>query len=323
MTIKISSDGGYPEFPKNRHYVIRLVNYLPPNSATANNMPITYSRSGGPNTWRYNGIELTTIIETAPFSTSSLVTIVINTDHVDDSLLSGMKGAIIHSNLAKQNLDVTWDTPGSNSVNGGNLSLAASTGEYLSYLSGADRKTFMDVLSNYKNLFQLAVKEIQSLKPTGALYQYWNEDRTDNILCGTQSCIDIQQGYRLLRIEGYQPDANTPGAIPFIDYWNPDYLDNYGTTDPKTPSGYYPAVFTNGYVFSKYQPNTVPLKLYWSEGRRDMLTVASAEGIAYAQSNNYSLVNSTVGYVYSTPRLYDVKYQRWAYSIELLLNALN
>jgi len=61
-----------------------------------------------------------------------------------------------------------------------------------------------------------------------------------------------------------------------------------------------------------------------------MLTVASAEGVAYAKKNDYKLKDAALGYVLEKPPVKPqktktpaVNYDRWAYSMALLNNALN
>jgi len=175
---------------------------------------------------------------------------------------------------------------------------------------------------------------VQNLKPKPppppfSLAQLWNEDREDNCLCATQECLFANSDYQQLRIEGYQPKESSPNTIPLNDFWNDAINDNYATTQISTPMGYSPASFGDGIVYRTQQPNTVPLQLYWSEERKDMLTVASTEGIQYANDYYYKLLNSSLGYVLSkSPVELDLKaseltYIRWAYSLELLYNALN
>jgi len=187
----------------------------------------------------------------------------------------------------------------------------------------------MTTLKNLPFAFSQAVKEIQNLKPInpveGVLYQYYADDRKDSILCGTLSCINTQGGdYNFVRIEGYQPPSSDPNAVKIYDFWSESFKDNYATTNATTPSGYVNAVFTNGYALNIQKPGAAQLKLYWSSDRKDMMTVATQEGIDYANKNKYELVNGNLGYVYTKPQtLNAIKFTRWAYSMELLLNALN
>lgn len=111
--------GGYPEFPKTRDYIIKIVNSMPIITATVNGIPITYSRMERPNTWRYDGQALTTIITTDSFATSSFVEISATTLATNSANLSGMRGKLRHAILSKQNLDEANDTPGSFSVTDG------------------------------------------------------------------------------------------------------------------------------------------------------------------------------------------------------------
>lgn len=321
IKITLSSSGSYPSFPTSRKYRILLVNHLPVIRGDVNGISVSYSRFGGDNTWHYRGPELTTVIETSKLSTSSQIVITVVTNPVDEKAMSSLKGLITKSILSKQNLDQARVAPGDSSTNGGNLSITATSGEELEYLAGVDLNAFYSVLANVPLIFQLGYAEVKNLEPPipGALLQLWDSDRGDNCLCGSDPCINANNYYQMLRIEGYQPKAGTPGTIPLNDFWNPTATDNYATTGTSAPSGYEPAAFGDGLVFASQQPGTVPLKLYYNG--HDMLTVASPQGIDYANQNKYKLLNSTLGYVYSNPPQVDVINQkRWAYSMGLLNN---
>jgi hypothetical protein len=236
--------------------------------------------------------------------------------------------------LAKRNFDLTWSTPGSTVIEPAYLENATSTAATLSYLAGTDPDTFTAILNGFRQLFLTAVNEVQNLRPTPpspplALVQLWNEGRMDNFLCASSECFLGNKDYRKLRIEGYQPKAGSPDTVPLHYFWNAAISDIYATTKIDTPQGYSPAGLGDGIVYKTQQPNSVPLQLYWSAKRRDMLTVASAAGIQYANQNGYKLLNSTLGYVLSKSpeeqdfKNYYVTYTRWAYSMELLYNAFN
>eukprot|EP01125_Pyxidicula_operculata_P005865 TRINITY_DN2050_c0_g6_i2.p1 TRINITY_DN2050_c0_g6~~TRINITY_DN2050_c0_g6_i2.p1 ORF type:complete len:1034 (+),score=272.65 TRINITY_DN2050_c0_g6_i2:380-3481(+) len=323
--------GSYPEFPKTRNYIVRIVNHLPVVSGSVNGLPISYSVHGGANTWRYDASRVTTIIETPFLPTSSDVNVVITTNPVNDTQLSGLRGIFSHSTLAKRLLDQANAAPGTFSVTGGSLSKVASASNELSYLAGKDIGLFTTLLNNIPQMFVDAVNEIQSVRPNppppaSALVQLWNAGRQDNCLCGSSSCLSTNSDYDYVRIEGYQPPAGTPGTVRLNDFWNDDYQDNWATTQSSTPSGYTPAIFGDGLVFSSKVEGTSPLILYWNEDRKDMLTVASLDGIHYAKSNGYVVVNKTLGYVYTQPpttQASAVNYDRWNYAWNLLLSATN
>ena len=67
---------------------------------------------------------------------------------------------------------------------------------------------------------------------------------------------------------------------------------------------------------------SVPLQLWYSSARNDHMTLASAQGLAYAQANGYTLVTAVLGYVYTNPPSADAN-SRMAYSQALLANAMN
>jgi hypothetical protein len=322
-----------------RNYIIRIINGLPITTGSVNGNALTYSKFDVPNSWRYDGDSLTTVITTAFLSTTSSVTVNINTASSNTNL-SGFKGAIQKAILSKRNLDPDWGTPGSQGVNGGYLSRLASIGFELSYLAGVDTTTFYQVLNNWDQLYKNATSEVENIKPTtpfsddppNALVQYWDPERNDSLLCGSPQCVSENKMYTRLRIEGIQPSVNEPNTVILYDYWSAIYKDNYATTSTSMPpSGFYsPANFSNGVVYSSNNPpkNTLPLTVWWNQGRLDFLTVATQEGLNWAQKNNYvSIPNNPVGYVHPPPSSYSrelaVPLTRWSYSIQLLYNALN
>jgi len=208
--------------------------------------------------------------------------------------------------------------------------MMASTGFELSYLAGTDINAFYQVLNSIPELFVNATKEIMAIKPqppppAGSLAQFWDSDRQDNVLCGSNDCLNANSYYQFLRIEGYQPPQGSPDTVPLNDFWDADILDNYATSQTSTPNGYSPAAFSDGIIYSKSKPGTVPLSVWWNADRPDMLTVASPEGLAYAKQYGYTLVNQTIGYVLTSPptQLGGLPISRWAYSMELLNSALN
>ncbi|KAH3744843.1 Oligosaccharide 4-alpha-D-glucosyltransferase [Pelomyxa schiedti] len=137
---------------------------------------------------------------------------------------------------------------------------------------------------------------------TTTLVQYWNEGRTDSLLCGTNDCYSGNPDYTMVRVEGYQPNSYEKTAVQLFDYWDSTLIDNYATTLSTPPSGYTPAWFSNGYVLSAPQTDiTHSISVWWSETRQDFLTVGSDEGISYAESNGYILAFDDIGWIYTSP----------------------
>jgi len=282
-----------------------LINSGPTTNAIINNVPVKYSVDGGPNTWFYDGNDVTTVLETTLVSTNTDVNIEVSLLNFDQSTLSGVRGIIARSALAKKLLDEDWSTPGSGSVSSGNLSISATSGETLAYLAGTNLNDWLAFAKNIKTQFTYTLKEMQEqfpyILPPNALIQLYSDERQENILCGTQDCYNSQGlDYIRMRYEGYQPCPNEDGAIPLNNYWNGH--DNYDTTLSRPPPPYDFSNFNDGYILSKSKPGlTTPVYVYYNEKRGDMLTVASQDGVNYAQSNNYKLYNDTIGHVYINP----------------------
>jgi hypothetical protein len=300
-----------------------------------NGNALSYSQFDIPNSWKYDGDTMTTIITTDFLPTANSITTTLNfpSNKWD---FSGFRGAIQKAKLSKRNLDPDGGTPGSNTVTGGYLSQLASTGFELSYLAGNNINALYTVFNSLPALYANATREIQNLKPTFTdptyfpLTQYWSLSRNDNLLCGSSDCqSENNELYTQLRIEGYQPRQGTPGTIPLNDYWYPTIQDNYATSLVNPPADYSPAAFKNGIIFDLQHnlPGTQAVSIWWNQQRQDMLTTASLKGTQYARTNNYTLINSTIGYVYiesdQVDQSWAVPLSRWAYSIELLYNAFN
>ena len=54
-TVKIATEGAFPELPTTRTYTVVFVNAPPASAVTANGATLQYDRWGGPNTWTYDG----------------------------------------------------------------------------------------------------------------------------------------------------------------------------------------------------------------------------------------------------------------------------
>eukprot|EP01104_Vermistella_antarctica_P006882 TRINITY_DN1757_c0_g1_i1.p1 TRINITY_DN1757_c0_g1~~TRINITY_DN1757_c0_g1_i1.p1 ORF type:complete len:948 (-),score=252.28 TRINITY_DN1757_c0_g1_i1:465-3308(-) len=174
--MKIWSEGNtYANFPSTRSYEVQIVNALPVTSGTVNGNNLSYSRfqsaAAGTDSWRYSGHDMTTIVNTQSYSTSSVVTITLSTSPIDDAAMSGLAGIVRHSILAKQDLDVAWLTPGSLTVNQGNISIVASAGEQLSYLAGVSPADFTSLLNSLPLLFRYAVEEVEGVTMYGGYEQ--------------------------------------------------------------------------------------------------------------------------------------------------------
>jgi len=201
------------------------------------------------------------------------------------------------------------------------LSVLANTGDILSYLAGSNLDEFLSTVMNVKILFNYTLEElIPYVLPPFGLIQLYSENRKENVLCGTQDCYDAQTypDYIRLRMEGYQPRPDEQFAVPLNNYWNGH--DNYATTLTTPPPGYDYSSFKDGYILSKPKQGTIPVSVYYNSQRQDMLTVASEDGIKYAKSNNYELVNDTIGYFYKNIPTTNKK-QKWIFAWNLLQGA--
>lgn len=91
---------------------------------------------------------------------------------IDDNLLSGVHGGIMHALWAKANLDPSWATPGASSVQGGNISVAAATGEELSYLAGIHPEQVLSKIQGFRKIFSWGVQEVSAIKPASSTFSF-------------------------------------------------------------------------------------------------------------------------------------------------------
>lgn len=89
----ISTSGSFPELPASRSVELRLFSSVPPTTVTANGQTIPYSRFGGPNTWTYDGVELSTIINLADVTPKTTMEVDVNTAVLPnaDAVFSGLR----------------------------------------------------------------------------------------------------------------------------------------------------------------------------------------------------------------------------------------
>ena len=162
---------------------------------------------------------------------------------------------------------------------------------------------------------------------TVALKLFWNESRRDNFSTATADgeAAARAAGYAEARTEGYIFPTEQPGTVPLKLFWtahwerarvgepepavdegHPGYrlrADNFTTATPDGEAAARAAAYTfariEGYVFPTEQPDTVPLKLFWSEARGDNFTTATADGEASALAAGYVFVR-VEGYVFKS-----------------------
>lgn len=299
--------GGYDEMPTQRDYTFRYTG-SPPTSVTINGAAASFSSTGGPNTWWYDGPCAQVVIQTAVVPVNSALTVVVvpSAFTTDEAPLFGLKGQVSRANLAKQTLDPSWSTPGAQIVQPARLTYVASAGVSLSYLAGTNVSAFASLVQGFPAAFALAQSEVLGLKPyqyfpSNALVQWWSASRNDSCLCSHTTCNTYQSesGYVFERIEGYIPEDGAASTVPIQSWWNPIILDNYALTNSLvSPSGYSKAVFSDGSLFASQQPGTTNCSSWFSSARMDWLTVCSAQGVQYAQRNGYTLGNATIGWAY-------------------------
>lgn len=145
----------------------------------------------------------------------------------------------------------------------------------------------------------------------------YSSERLDQVVCLSSQCYDSnapgQSGdYTTQRIEGIgftstggsvEINGTSYAVVPltlWFGYGASNGLnDNYVATNASAPSADYTVTFNNGYVLAEAAPGSLPLQVWlrsWNSSKWDYATVASAEGVAWAQSNGYTFQFIT-GYI--------------------------
>jgi alpha-glucosidase (family GH31 glycosyl hydrolase) len=180
MQLTISRQGTFQQIEdKSRIYHIIVVSGLPPNKISlsiAKGEPAKVLPRRGPAhegaQWWYDGPTATLHVLTAPIDISEgSFALELQTQPVDDRLLSGLKGIFAHSNLAKDNLDQARVVPTpSDDEHRGALSRLSSVGDSLTYLSSTNKDNFMEALRSYRDQLEAAVDELGALRSLRADY---------------------------------------------------------------------------------------------------------------------------------------------------------
>lgn len=193
------------------------------------------------------------------------------------------------------------------------------------YGQGGARVTLATPIDEFPLFF------IRPLPPPTPLPWYnvtsmYSTDRDEQVLCLASQCYgDNNPGgegnYAPQRVEGIAltGDANGNGQIvvngtsyPIIplnlwfSFTHNDNIVTPGNASTVPDASYLPAnggvQQDNGYILAEQAPGTLPLQLWFKNNfgaadHWDYATVASAAGIAWCQSNGYTL-NGTLGYVW-------------------------
>eukprot|EP01084_Bolivina_argentea_P279645 478097_1 len=167
FTASVISTGNYSGFESNRRYSIKIHNILPPKSVSCNGNVLTYNKlyygnKNDESTWFYDGKEMALIANcqsTNAFDITS-ITMNFNRNWIDDlKITNGMKGKINRAIMCKQSLDERNVNYGTDRVN---LTTVAGYSTSLGYV-GADYNTFYNMIKQFNDLYNNAVKEVDAL----------------------------------------------------------------------------------------------------------------------------------------------------------------
>lgn len=174
-TIVIRTTGNTTVVPATRGYTIRLLSSAPPTMVVAASKNLTYSRwAGQDDSWTYDGHALATVVQVAPVSTQSTLTIVVGCPETSwhataqgaiASPLNGLRGGFERAYLSKANLDPAITSPTMKSLFA-NLQRASSTPDALEYLAGTNTTAFFALVGNYTAVFQAATAEADAFTLT-------------------------------------------------------------------------------------------------------------------------------------------------------------
>ena len=142
---------------------------------------------------------------------------------------------------------------------------------------------------------------------------FFSTERNDQVLCVDSQCYSAnapgQDGkYATQRVEGLAllSDDGTGHATingvlyptqPLTLFYSFTHEDNFVSTNSTPPDSTYSAgtIFANGVVLAAAAPGALPLQLWFKKfagSSQDYASVASADGVAWAQANGYTLVNA-------------------------------
>jgi alpha-glucosidase (family GH31 glycosyl hydrolase) len=88
--------GGYDNMPTARDYQLCLINTFPPKSISVNGEKISYSSKPADNTWSYDGGNVSTVIYLGKHDVTKAISVVVENDTADATMLSGIKGKLKH-----------------------------------------------------------------------------------------------------------------------------------------------------------------------------------------------------------------------------------
>lgn len=117
LAVTVTSNGTFPARPTTRTHRFKLVNSMPLSSVMCGGKSLPYARFGGANTWTYEGPTLTAIVEVAGVAVDATLSCAFTAADVPSGgQLSGMKGCLDHARWAKDAMDETAVTPGTNNM---------------------------------------------------------------------------------------------------------------------------------------------------------------------------------------------------------------
>jgi alpha-glucosidase (family GH31 glycosyl hydrolase) len=309
--------------PAQRHVVLRFP-MVPYGQVSLDGTLVPWARfaTGSAPSWHYDARDMAVVVDCGTLSTSAVHTVSVL---ASKPAVDGLSGVFNRAALAKSLLDQARETPGSDDTTSDKLLRLASMSDLLGSRHW-NASGFATAITEARNLVKPAIAELVANRPpaAGALVQMFSVSRGDNVMCANSNCIaanDASDGYVQMRIEGFQPVAQT--SLPttkLLALWNPNVPDNFATDGSyNVPSGYSAAVFNGGVAFSSQVAGTVPLRVFWNG--RDFLTVASSAGVLWAQQHNYTDMQHIAGYVWAQPpatNTTSVDDRRWNTAISLL-----
>ena len=148
---------------------------------------------------------------------------------------------------------------------------------------------------------------------TAKATSFFSAERNDQVLCVDDQCYSAnapgQDGhYSTQRVEGIallnddgsghvEINGVTYPTAPLTLYYSFTHTDNFVSTNSTPPDASYKSgtVFQNGVVLAAPAPGALPLQVWFKKfagESQDYASVASAEGVSWAQSNGYTLVDA-------------------------------
>ena len=221
-TVKISTNGSYPELPSMRTYTVRLPNFGPPSAVSVSggaSGSIPFSRWGrlaSPNRppttsyWSFDGEAMATEIVVVGVHTADGLVLQISgaPGAPTEADFDGVGGIARRARLAKHALDEVRQTVGAHHTGDDYIEDITRTPQMLGLAAGRDVASFAAMVKNVSATLPFAIEQIKNSygpppQMPPSIVSFYDQGRKDQLACGSEGCYLSNTNYDMMRIEGY------------------------------------------------------------------------------------------------------------------------